>query len=280
MGRRPIGLAWLSLVVGALLYLFAVGFLRSATRPSLVQEMQVALPRFVQVAVTMGDRYLAANIATWRSLVASTEKMRPDNYAVQGRVQMDAAWLNPRQEDNYYVAAAILPWYGELDAAQYVLAAADRGRPFDWWPMFYYAFNIYYFRHDAVSAANLLRQLASRATLEDDRYSLDSIAASWYQKGYQPEVAVRVINNMAATARSSGFRKFLQMRSDRLQLLLQLRAAATRFEEVHGRRLNSLNELVAAGLLSRLPEDPWHIGFDVDASGVPMFRNEIGKGKP
>lgn len=279
--RRPaIPLAWVSLFAGAAAYLSAVGFLGSAARPSLVQEMQVALPRFIQVAISMGDRYLAANIATWRSLVASTEKMRPDNYAVQGRLQMDAAWLNPRQEDNYYVAAAILPWQGELDAAQYVLAAANLGRPFDWLPMFYYAFNVYYFRHDAASAADLLRKAATRATLENDRYSLESVAASWYEKGYRPEVAVRVIDNMAAMARSSGFKKYLQVRSQRLQLLLQLRDAAARFQEEKGRRLASLDELVSAGLLPLLPEDPFRIGFAVDADGVPVFRNQIGKSMP
>jgi hypothetical protein len=45
----------------------------------------------------------------FRALVVSTETMSAENYRILGIVQSDAAWLNPAQEDNYYIAAAFCP---------------------------------------------------------------------------------------------------------------------------------------------------------------------------
>lgn len=262
---------------GALLYASAIIGLAQHPHGSVSKEMQVALPRFIQVAMTGGDRYLAANIATWRSLIASTEFMEKDNYSIQARLQRDAAWLNPRQEDNYYVAAAILPWAGELDAAQDVLWRAAEARTFDWQPIFYYAFNIYQFRNDSVAAARLLHEASSRPMSENNHYMFEQIAASWYEKGYSPEVALRIVQDMAQKARSSGFRKFLEIRATRLQTLIDLRQAAVRFKSREGRPLRALTELVDAGFIAAIPTDPFGMGYQLDESGQPVFRRPGGQ---
>jgi tetratricopeptide (TPR) repeat protein len=267
-------------IAGLAIYALAVGRLNHVPHPSMTQEMQVALPRFVQVMMTGGDRYLAANIATWRSLVASTEKMQRDNFAIQGRLQADAAWFNPAQEDNYYVAAAILPWYGELNAAQYVLRRAGDARPFDWQPLFYYGFNIYHFQRDPVAAADWLRKAARQARLEEDAYVLENIAVSWYEKGYKPEVALKVVETMAAGARSGGFKQYLGQRAQRLRSLMTLQDAAARYQELRGQPIRKLSDLVDSGLVAAIPADPFGIGFDVGQDGKPKYRTTPMQQKP
>jgi hypothetical protein len=266
-------------LLGALLYAAAVHRLGQVPHNSISKEMQVALPRFIQVALTGGDRYLAANIATWRSLVASLERMEKDNYAIQARLQRDAAWLNPGQEDNYYVAAAVLPWAGELDAAQDVLWRASEARQFDWQPIFFYAFNVYQFKKDSVTAAKLLHEGSRRPMSETNHYMFEQIAASWYEKGYSPDVALRIVENMAQNARSSGFRKFLEARAGRLQTLLDLREATTQFKAREGRSPRALAELVYAGLIATIPADPFGMGFELDESGEPVFKRPGGQGR-
>lgn len=267
-------------VASLALYAFAVGRLGQAPRQSMTQEMEVALPRFVQVAMTGGDRYLAANIATWRSLVAATEKMHRDNYVIQGRLQADAAWFNPAHEDNYYVAAAILPWYGEVAAAQYVLRRAGEARTFDWQPLFYYGFNVYHFQRDPAAAADWLRQAARHARLEEDAYVLETIAVSWYEKGYKPEVALKVVENMAAGARSGGFKQYLGQRALRLRQLMTLQDAAARYRESRGQPIGKLSDLVDAGLIATIPADPFGLGFDVGPDGKPRYRTTPMQQKP
>jgi tetratricopeptide (TPR) repeat protein len=266
-------------IVGVLLYGTALWRLNGVPHAGVVQEMQVALPRFVQVAMAGGDRYLAANMATWRALVASTENMQKDNYVIQGRLQADAAWLNPSHEDNFYVAAAILPWFGELEAAQYVLRRASESRPYDWQPALYYAFNIYHFERDPARAAQWLQRAAPKIPSENDRYILEGIAVSWFEKGYQPATALKVIESMAATARSGGFKKYLLVRAERLRSLVTLQEAGERYRTRYGKRIRSLQDLVDARLIAAIPVDPFGFGFGVNAEGTPVLLTTPPKAK-
>jgi hypothetical protein len=257
-----------------ILYGVAVFFLQSIPRSNVDIEMQVALPRFVQVVMAAGDRYLAANMAGFRVLVAVDEKMREENYEIQGKLQSDVAWLNPAHEDNYYIAAAILPWNGQLDAAQYVLSRAIDARPRDWAPIFYFAFDMYHFQHEPLGAAQWLLTAAERASDENDRIALQNAAAKWFEKGYQPAVAAQVVDGIANQSRHSGFRKYLHLRAERMRQLSRLEDYAEKYYVRIGRRISSLKELVDTGFLSEIPVDPLGIGFGVDANGKPVFVSE------
>lgn len=256
-----------------LLYGFSVHYLNRIPRTNVVQEMQVALPRFVQVGLAGGDRYLAANIDGFRALVASTEHMQAENFKIQGRVQQDVAWLNPAHEDNYYIAAAILPWYGEVDAAQDVLLRAIDARPFDWQPIFYYAFNLYYFKKDPASAAQWLLKASPRATDQNDRFAIENVAARWFEKGYEPRVAIGVVESMANQSHEGGFKRYLKTRVERLRILETLQEAAVQFKSRTGQPLHDLQELVNAGLIHALPVDPFGFGYVVDKDGQPVLLN-------
>ncbi|MFY9327789.1 MAG: hypothetical protein WAO76_07195, partial [Georgfuchsia sp.] len=196
----PADSSWLRfplLAMALAVYALAGHQLDSRPRAAQMEEMQVALPLFAQVGMAAGDRYLAANIDGFRALVAEPQHMQAENFRVLGQVQRDVAWLNPAHEDNYYIAAAILPWNGQLDAAQYVLRRAIDARPFDWQPIFYYAFHLYHFKRDPVAAAEWLLKAASRAADQNDRYMLQILAARWFEKGYDPKVAIGVVEGMA-----------------------------------------------------------------------------------
>ena len=156
---RGLGLLALAL---ALCFVATAERLKTVPRQAVDLELQVALPLFVQVFMSAGDRYLAANLAAIRALVVTTDKMRPEDYRILGKIQEDASWLNPAHEDNYYIATAILPWNGELDAAQTILKRASQARQFDYQPAFYYAFHLLHFKGDAVGASAWLRAAAEK----------------------------------------------------------------------------------------------------------------------
>ena len=143
-------------------YIFVAEQSRHLPRKTVSSEIRVALPLFVQVFMFGGDRYLAANVAGIRALVVETGKMSPDEFAILGRVQEDVSWLNPGHEDNYYTAAAILPWNGQLDAAQRILVRATEARFYDYQPAFYYAFHLLHYQRDAVGASDWLLKAAAK----------------------------------------------------------------------------------------------------------------------
>jgi hypothetical protein len=246
--------------------------LKSAPRQIVSVEMQVALPLFVQVFMAMGDRHLAANLAAIRALVVATDKMKPEEFKILAKVQEDVSWLNPAHEDNYYTAFAILPQYGELDAAQKILARATRARFFDYQPAFFYGFHQWYYKHDPAGAAAWLREAAEKLPDPDQRLTMQNMAARWIDKAQDTELAIRVVEAMAKEARRKDFRAYLELRVVRLRQLHQLRTAAAAYRERFGKPVSTLQDLVDSGILSALPQDPFGFGFGFDQQGVIMLR--------
>jgi hypothetical protein len=204
--RRSLSVMTLSLgVLSLLVYGFAQHRLSGLTRATAAPELLISLPRFAQVLMAGGDRYLAANLAGFRVLVADTGRMRAEDYAVQAKLQRDIAWFNPVHEDNYYIGAAILPWNGELDAAQYVLRRASDARTFDWYPLFHYGFLFYHFRKDPATGAQWLLKGVPRVSNQQDAWALQNVAAAWIEKGYQTANAATMVERDGGTLAAGGF---------------------------------------------------------------------------
>lgn len=267
-------------LLSAMAYGFAIQGLGHVPRISASQEMMVVFPRFIQVAMAAGDRYLAANLAGFRVLVAETNKMKEANFAVQAKLQKDIAWLNPGHEDNYYIASAILPWNGQLEAAQYVLRRAIDGRPADWSPLFYYAFNLYHFQRDPATAAQWLLKAVERPMSENDALAVQNIAVRWFEKGYQPIQAAALVDGIARQSRSEGFKKYLNQRAQRIRSLAQLQEAASKYQAVTGKMPSELDDLIKAKIITALPIDPFGFGFALDNNGTPILLNVPKQGKP
>lgn len=263
---------WGLLLVAVLAYVGAQRNIQPRNNETAGPELLVSLPLAAQVLMAVGDRNLAANLAGFRVLVADTLRMNASDFAVQGRLQHDIAWLNPVHEDNYYIAAALLPWNGQLEAAQFVLRHASETRIFDYQPVFYYAFNIYHFRRDPATAAQLLLDAANRPIEQQDQWALQNLAARWLERGYQTGTAATLVDAMAKNAPPGGFKKYLGLRAQRLRDLARLQELALQYRATTGRDLGDLQELVAAGLIDAIPRDPIGFGYTVGPNGEPMLK--------
>lgn len=264
----------LVLVVLATVYALSVGVLRTMRSEDPRPELLVTLPVAAQVIFSGGDRYLAANLLGFRVLVAETFRMKAADYAVQARLQSDLSLLNPGHEDNYYIAAAFLPWEGHLKEAQRVLERAANARPFDFYPLFHLAFLHFHFLGNPGRGAQLLLDAASRAKSQTDQWGLQNMAARWAERGYDLGTAARVVEAMAKSSPPGGFRRYLDARATRLKLLIQLREAAERFRAGKGRAPVRVEELVAEGYLRAIPQDPLQMGFAVGSDGNIVFGSE------
>lgn len=263
----------LCLICGGLVFATAQDQIGRVKRNQVNAEISVTLPLFVQVVLAGGDRYLAASWAAIRALVTETVRMSADDYRVLAEVQQDASWLNPAHEDNYYIAAAILPWEGQLDPAQVILRRATPARFYDYQPAFYYAFNLLHFKADGLAAAEWLRQAAPKLSNPDERLILENTAARWLDRTEDLDLAARIVDAMAAQTQRKDFANYLHMRSQRLRDLALLRRTAIDYANRHGAPPGELSDLVQAGLLQKLPVDPLGFGFALDPKGVPILFN-------
>ena len=237
--------------------------------------LRVRLPQLVQLAYSAGDPWLAANLNVFRGLMVDVSVREAETYRVQGQLQRDAAFFNPLHEDNYYLAAAILPWNGQVEAAQDVLLRASEARHRDMWPPFYYAFNAMYFEHDMTRAARWAELAATRSP--DAAPALRAMASAWYERGDDPRVAMEVLEKMFEDSRDENFRKLLSARYIRLRGLLALREAMADYRERHGEAPAQLDQLVGYGALKAVPEDPLRAGYVLDAESQVQLADHIRK---
>ncbi len=277
MTRSRCGLVLTLLALAA--YAAVIPALYARPRPPVSPEMEVAMPRFVQVLMAAGDRYLAANLAGFRALVVSTQTMQAENYRILGIVQSDAAWLNPAHEDNYYLAAAILPWAGEVAATQYILRQASEARPFDTGPPFYYGFNELHFLKKPAEGAQWLLVAASHSSDEMEQIQFQQMAALWVSKGEDREYSIRLHRAMARETRHKAFARFLEKRATRLENLLLLERAVARYTEVTGQPPGRLQQLVERSILPAIPTDPFAMPYVLDAEGKPQVAPAAAAGR-
>lgn len=264
---------YVSLLIFAGLFATAVMASRALpVRPASAPELLVTLPIPAMVLMAGGDRYLAANLAAIRALVSDTRRMGGTDFAVQARLQSDVAWLNPFHLDNYYVAVAILPWNGELQAAQKILRRASQARNFDFQPLFYYAFHQYHFERNPAAAAISLLEAARRAPEQRHRWYLQDLAARWIERGYRADAASEVVAAMAQSAGPGPMRRNLERRAQRLKNLALLQRATDEFQSQFGRLPRRFDELVSTGLLERIPTDPLGAVYEINAQGQPVLR--------
>jgi hypothetical protein len=255
---------------GLLLYGLVLGPIKSLPRPQEADVLRVVIPGYIEVLLAGGDRYLAANIGVFRSMMIGGDVKDELTYEVQAKVQRQVAILNPRQEDNSYVAAAILPWWGQVEDAQFILDRATQSRYWDFMPPFYQGFNEYYFNKSYQNAAELVELSASR-TDGINRESFKAIAAKWYSLGDDPRAAIGVITALKDASNDPQIQRLLQGRIDRLKILLLLRQAAEKYAAEKGEPIGQLEQLTQGGYLPNIPNDPFGYGFHIDSDGLVQF---------
>ncbi|WP_162846657.1 hypothetical protein [Corticibacter populi] len=261
---------WLGALVALLLYALAVWHLAPLPRPEQEDVLRVRLPLLLQVFQAGGDRYLAADLNVIRSATVGGSVTDGETYRIQAAIQLDAARLNPRHEDNYYIAAAIVPWQGYVAEAQDILRLASDARPWDMMPPFFYAFNAAYFEH-AYDEAGQWAEKAAQRVGEPNATALRTMAAKWYERGDDPDQAIEMIERIKQLNLDAKVLPLLDARIQRLQGLKVLREAAARFQARYGHSPTRLQDLLDAGLLPALPPDPLRIGYVLDAQGVPQL---------
>ena len=265
---RNVGLLWALACLAAFATLVPALYARPRAQAS--AEMQVALPRFVQVVMAAGDRFLAADLAGFRALVVSTDRMTAESYQVLGLVQSDVAWLNPAHEDNYYIAAAILPWNGEIEAAQYILKQATFARPFDWQPPFYYGANASLYLKNAAEGTKWMRIAADNAQDEMEKMQLQDLAAHVASKGDDIEQSISLLRMMAKGTRNKSFARFLEKRIERMENLLRIRLAIASYKELFAKQPLQLKDLVDHSFLPSIPIDPFGMQYRIDSRDKPQ----------
>ena len=238
-----------------------------------VVEGRVVIAAPVLLVLFGGDRFLAANLEAKRLAATGVDWGLADTGYLT-RAQLEVAALNPCHEDNYYLANGLLTWGGADREGTEVLRRAMSCRFWDELPAFFYGFNQAFFNKDIVEASRALELAAQRAT--DNSAGFRKLAVMLQAESFADEQLALdyLIKQRDAARNDPKLQLMLDKRVVRLQGLVELRAAQRRFE-AGGRSLSSLQQLVDAGLLGAIPEDPLRLGYEMLDGRIVLKKMKI-----
>ncbi len=237
-----------------------------------VIEGRVVIAAPVLLVLFGGDRFLAASLETMRLAATGVDWGQADTgYLV--RAQQVVAELNPCHEDNYYLANGLLTWGGADREGTEVLRRAMQCRFWDELPPFFYGFNQWFFNKDIAEASRALELAAQRAT--GNAAGFRKMAVMLQAETFADEkLALDYLIQQRDAASDPKLHGMLDKRVVRLQGLVALREAQRRFEAKNG-ALARLEQLIEAGLLPALPEDPLRLGYELREGRIILKKMKI-----
>jgi hypothetical protein len=267
----------LPLLLSALCFAVFAGIAAFRAQQPVTLKTEIGMGRVVisaPIVLTLygGDRFLAANLETMRLAATSTDNGLTDaHYLI--RAQRVVSELNACQEDNYYLANALLTWSGAVDEGNEILRRAMDCRFWDGLPAFFYGVNRTFFDRDIDEAVRALERSAER--WPENSASLRRMAIMLRVETYSDaQLALNYLQQQRDSTRDLRLRELLELRVVRLQGLITLRAAKQRYEEVHG-PLVSLEQLLASGELAALPEDPLQLGYELRNGVIQLKKLQV-----
>jgi tetratricopeptide (TPR) repeat protein len=174
--------------------------------------------------------------------------------------------LDPRHGYAYQTAGIVLSAAGLLDESDAILEKGIVKGPPYWTFPYYLAFNAWFYRGDYAAGAKWA-EIAARTP--GASVNVSRLALSLASKSGTPEDAIEMLREIRATVKDEETAERLD---EQLKLAVlerdaqRLERAVARFREQRGRAPTSLAELVRAGLVESIPEDPFGGRYEWDAA--------------
>jgi hypothetical protein len=173
--------------------------------------------------------------------------------------------LDPYFFDPYLFGNAIFTWEaGMIREANELLAKGSRHRTWDWMLPFFAGFNSFYFLQENEKAAEFLME-ASRRPFSDPM--LVSIASKLAFKEKKTETSIQFLEETLQRTDDELTKQRFRKRIEALRGILLLEQAVAQYRKHYHHKPNSVEVLVAKGIIQKVPQDPYGGKFYLDPSG-------------
>lgn len=158
-----------------------------------------------------------------------------------------------------FYTQANLPWRPDMtEKAIELLKISSTHRDWDWQPDFYIGFDYYYHLSDNLSGSKYLMAASKKPGAPP---LLGLLGARLAQKEGQTNAGITFLKAMHANEENERKKDQIQQRINALEGVLILEKAVETFRQKTNRPPKDLDELVATGILSSLPENPYGEGY-------------------
>jgi hypothetical protein len=191
------------------------------------------------------------------------------------KTMQTAVKLDPYNMDAYYFTQAAFTW--EIGRVMEVNDMLDYGMRYRTWDPqlpFFAGFNAAYFLKDYRAAADYMKKAAE---ISGDPLFTNLTARYFYEAG-DSKLGILFLSAMEKGAKDRKIRKLYEVRKKALTAVQELTEAIRRFRETHGRAPAPLSELVASGVVSAIPDDPYGGKFYIDEKGLVRSTSKFAFG--
>ncbi len=180
--------------------------------------------------------------------------------------------LDPSFQQTYLLAQGWLPWDANMvEETHSILRTASKNRPWDWRPLHLIGFNTYYFLNNPGKAGKIFIEASKTPNAPP---FLAILGARLAQKGGETKAAIVLMKSMLKdkTPSDPGYDDIM----DRLYALegtYLLEEAVEKYRATYNITPQSFDDLLASGILNRLPPNPYSLPYCIDETGTIFFDN-------
>lgn len=198
---------------------------------------------FLKVLTFYGEHVMRHDVITdegWKYLVDGLDVV----------TELDPFFLDP-----YVFAQGVLAWEkGKTKEAIRLLNRGVEHRKEDWRLPFYVGFNYFYILGDYEKGADYL-MIASRRPNSPSFLSTLAARVGYYSG--KPQTAIVFLRAMISDTENPNIRARLELRVLALENAARLDSLVAKYAEKEGSLPESVNDLIAAGYIDKIPEDPY-----------------------
>lgn len=184
--------------------------------------------------------------------------------------------LDPYNMDAYYFAQAVLT--SEPRMIPRLVELLEYGfahRPWDWYLPFFLSFDYAFFLKDYNKAGEYLAKVAQ---LKPEIKWYATLAARYFYEGGSTALALAYLKEMIPTARNEAIKKRMITRAEAFERILRIEKAVLAYTNRFQTEPRKIEDLVEAGLLERIPEDPYGGYFYLDKQGKVRTTSKLAPG--
>lgn len=199
------------------------------------------------------------------------------SYGSMYRNLTQAIKLDPYNQDAYYFSQAIFTWdVGRAWEVNRMLEHGMKYRTWDYMLPFWAGFNSAYFLHDYPAAARYYQRAAEISG--DPLFT--KLAARYFHESGREDLGVLFLDVMTKGAKDEKIKKSYALRKQALVAAKTIRTAMEEYRGRFGMLPRSMDDLVASGVISSLPKDPYGGRFFIDKNGKVATTSKFTDNEP
>lgn len=242
-------------------------------------EKPLSLPEVKYVRlITLGYNNLFGNILWFSTLDYFGKHLAGDrDYPWLGHMCSLVTSLDSRARHVYEFCSTLLSWVArEPQLSEELLTKAISSEP-DYWRYYYLRGFMYWYFLD--QPENAKTDLSKAASLPNAPPFLASIASRMMVSNDSPDTAIRFLQDLIANTSDKHAKKALGSHLKKAYISRDLRVLENltlRYREQTGMLVTSLQDLVQAEMLSKIPKDPYGKEYYLDSASGEI---KAGSGK-